>query len=175
MDDTHTYLTTEGTPVFLVGFMGSGKSTIGRLLARKLGYRFIDTDEEIEKTTGKQVSEIFAQHGEPEFRRLEREAIAAFNGLRNAVVSLGGGAYVPDENRTAIRQIGFAIWIDCPLELCWSRLLKDKTRPLLRSFPEMAELLESRRPAYNQVDLVVRTGSDSPARIAHLILEQLGV
>lgn len=176
MDNGHIARITNGTPIFLVGFMGSGKSTIGRLLARKLGYRFLDTDEEIVRSTGKQVSEIFATDGEAEFRRLEFETIAGFTGLRSAVVSLGGGAYVQADNRTAVRQIGFTIWIDCPLELCWSRLLKEKTlRPLLRSFPEMADLLDARLPAYRDVDLVVHTEADSPARIVHWITERLDV
>jgi shikimate kinase len=161
-------------PIFLIGFMGAGKSTIGKTLARRLTYKFLDSDAIIESTAGRSISQIFADLGEDEFRRLEREALKSISELTRVVVALGGGAYVAEENRGILRDVGISIWIDCPLDLCWSRVSKETHRPLLKSYSEMAALLQSRRPAYEQADLTVQTGARPPAKVVREIMELLG-
>jgi shikimate kinase len=162
-------------PLFVIGFMGAGKSTIGKTLAKRLGYKFLDSDLIVESTAGKAIPRIFADDGEAEFRRLEREALRSMAGLTRVVAALGGGAYVADENRAILRDIGISIWIDCPLDLCWSRVSKETHRPLLKSYPEMAALLEKRRPTYSQADLKVETGARPPSRVVRDIIDFLGL
>jgi shikimate kinase len=155
--------------------MGAGKSTIGKALAKRLGYMFLDSDLMIESTASKSIHEIFADHGEAHFRQLETEALKSISGLTRAVVALGGGAYVAEANRAILRDIGISIWIDCPLDLCWSRVSKETHRPLLKSYSEMAALLQRRRPSYEQADLKVETGARPPARVVREIIELLGL
>jgi len=152
-------------PIFLVGFMGAGKTTVGRVLAQHLGYDFFDLDELIETRAGKSVQAIFAELGEAEFRRLEHEAIRARSDRSRAVIALGGGAYVSDRNRTLLRTIGRTVWLDCPLDICLTRVSVDQSRPLLGDEGEMRELLEERRLAYAQADYVVKTGELPPEKL----------
>lgn len=161
-------------PIFLLGFMGAGKTTVGRALADELNYQFFDLDELIEARAGKTVQAIFAELGEPEFRRLEAEAIASCSEFKDAIVALGGGANISEANRAKLRLIGKTVWLDCPLEVCLRRLGDDESRPLLGSKHEMIALLEHRRPGYAQADYVVSTGERSPEDIAIEIIRLLG-
>src|SRR6516165_10528971 len=106
--------------IFLVGFMGSGKSTVGRALAEELGWGFSDLDEEIESAEGVTIAEIFDQRGEEEFRRVESEALAhcvkSIKSGRPQVVSLGGGAFLDEHNFNLVSHNGVSIWLDCPFE-----------------------------------------------------------
>lgn len=142
----------QNQPIFLVGFMAAGKTTVGRELAATLAFDFIDLDEYIEKQTGKSVRDIFAEMGEAHFRQLERQAIIESRNWQQTIVALGGGAYVDEQNRALLRDIGKTIWLDCPLEICLSRIAQDGSRPLAKSREEMRELLEKRIPAYSQSD-----------------------
>lgn len=162
------------SPVFLVGFMGSGKTTVGKALARLLSRDFFDLDQLIESSSGKTIAEIFRDLGEPEFRRLEREAILRCGDLKHAVVALGGGAYVAEENQNAVRALGKTVWLDCPLEVCLARINGDQSRPLLADESQMTALLEQRRRAYEQADYVVRTGELSPDELALEIVRLCG-
>ncbi|HEX8186305.1 MAG TPA: shikimate kinase, partial [Blastocatellia bacterium] len=109
-------------PIFLVGFMGAGKTTVGRALAQQLNYGFSDLDELIEERAGISIERIFSESGEAEFRRLETEAIQGCREYRRTVIALGGGAYVSDRNRDLIREIGRTVWLDCPLDICLARI-----------------------------------------------------
>jgi shikimate kinase len=160
-------------PIFLTGFMGAGKTTVGKSLARKLELQFLDLDGIIEARAGKSVAEIFRERGEVGFREVEREAIESCRSIESAVIALGGGAYVPAENRTLLRTIGTTVWIDCPLEVCMLRISTDPARPLAGGLAEMAELLKLRKPAYEQADLVVRVGAQGSGRVALMIVELL--
>src|SRR5262249_3660624 len=171
MTEPHTL--PDDSPIFLVGFMGAGKTTVGRALARNLNYEFLDLDELIEAETGKSVQAIFAELGEAEFRQLESEAIASCVELKRAVIALGGGAYMSAENRAKLRSIGKAVWLDCPLEVCLRRVGGDESRPLLGSGPEMSALLDHRRPGYAEADYVVATGERSAGQIALEIVRML--
>lgn len=162
------------TPTFLVGFMGAGKTTVGHALAAHLERDFFDLDDLIEAQAGKSVQAIFAEFGEAEFRRLEHDGIRACVDRPGAVIALGGGAYVSDENRRLLRTIGRTVWLDCPLDICLRRIGGDKSRPLLGDADTMRELLELRRAGYAKADYVVRTGEQTPEQLAIEIAHLLG-
>jgi shikimate kinase len=159
--------------IFLVGFMGAGKTTVGEALAGALSWKFADLDALIEQREGQMIRQIFETRGEPEFRRIERAAIAACRELSETVVALGGGAYIAEENRALLRQMGVSVWLDCPLEICLDRITGDAGRPLLRSVEEMSKLFAQRRPAYALADVIIETGNRSPETLAAEILKLL--
>ena len=156
----------DDAPIFLVGFMGAGKTTVGRALARHLEYAFFDLDELISERAGKSVQAIFADFGEAEFRSLESAAIDSCCNMVCSVVALGGGAYVSEENRASLRAIGKTVWLDCPIEICLKRISGDKTRPLLGDDDDMRPLFARRRAAYAQADYAVQAGDHSPEELA---------
>jgi shikimate kinase len=169
----HKPVISDGRPVLLVGFMGSGKTEAGRALARLLGYSFLDLDASIEERAGKSIREIFAEQGEKEFRRLETEAIRSLASLRSSVVALGGGAYQSEENRSLLRATGLAVWLDCPFDICFERVNGDASRPLLTGRNEASKLFDQRRAAYGLADLVVETGALSPEQVAAEIIAKV--
>jgi shikimate kinase len=158
-------------PVFLVGFMGAGKTTVGKVLAPRLNYEFIDLDDVIEKRMGMSVKAIFAQSGEAEFRRVESEVLESCREMSRTVIALGGGAYVAESNRELLREIGTTIWLDCPLAVCLLRLGDDPSRPVLGSKPEMEALLSRRRGAYVLADHAVEVGTATPEEVASEIVK----
>jgi len=166
--------------VFLVGPSGSGKTTAGRLLADRLGARFVDTDAEIERIAGRAIPEIFATNGESAFRALERRIVAQLSEEGPAVVSTGGGAPVDDESRRAMHKAGTIVWLDAPSDVLLARLTATGAhdRPLLAGDAKatLNRLREERRFAYAEADLRIDTSTLTPERIAAMIaadLEQL--
>lgn len=143
--------------IYLTGFMGSGKSTVGRLLAPRLGVPFVDLDEEIERQAGMRVREIFEQLGEPVFRRMEREALEATLTLPGAVVATGGGTIVFEANARLIRENGIAVWLNPPFATIVERVggLGKSDRPLFRHEMQALALYRERLPAYRRADLMV--------------------
>ncbi|RDU35201.1 shikimate kinase [Neobacillus piezotolerans] len=153
--------------IFLIGFMGSGKSTVGRLLAERLGVRFIDTDEEIAEKEGKSINEIFAEDGEAYFRELET---ALLTGLpeSNAVVGTGGGVPLKEINRVVMKEKGIAVFLDAPADVILSRLIYDQSRPLLKGDKdkEIRERLSIRMPIYLEIaDIRISTSGKTPEEI----------
>lgn len=138
--------------IWLAGFMGSGKSTAGKLLAKKLGWQFVDLDAEIERTAGKPIPEIFAEQGEDAFRDLEHQQL--LNQIRNSrkggacVVALGGGAYAAQRNREAIEDCGVALWLDPPFPILWARVAGNDKRPLAKDPEAFKTLYDRRRNSY---------------------------
>ena len=119
------------TPIFLVGFMGSGKTTVGEALARFLNRSFIDLDRLIEARANETIAELIARDGEARFRELETSLLREIAGSASVVVSLGGGAFTREINRELIEGLGLSVWLDAPFELCWRRVEIDPTvRPL---------------------------------------------
>src|SRR5580658_8129753 len=120
--------------LYLVGFMGSGKTTVGRHLAHRLGWSFFDLDHEIEAAEKTTIAEIFDTRGEPEFRRIEsemlRQHVRSVERGRPAVLALGGGAFVDAGNRELVQQNGIAIWLDCPFDRVQRRVVNTSDRPL---------------------------------------------
>ncbi len=155
--------------------MGAGKTTIGRLLARRLGLRFVDTDEEIERTFGLSVAEIFARHGEAEFRAAERELIAKLTCGEALVLSLGGGAYLDVKTREALNARSTTIWLDAPLEVLIERVSRSSARPLAygKSTHELRRLWEGRRSSYAKAHIRVETTAEDPNDVVDRIVDQL--
>jgi shikimate kinase len=160
--------------IYLVGFMGSGKSTIGRLLADKIGWHFVDLDAEIESAKKMSILEIFETSGEAEFRRLERETmrarVRAIECGRPTVVALGGGAIVQPENFALIENNGVTIWLDCPFETVRRRTGPASHRPLARDPVTLAQLYEARRETYGRADYRIPIESDDPAVALQAVL-----
>ena len=144
--------------IVLVGLMGAGKTTIGRRLSHFLAIPFVDADAEIELAAGKTISEIFADHGESQFRDGERRVIARLLEHGPQVLATGGGAYMTEETRSNIRKLAIAVWLRADLELLLERVRKRNDRPLLNTTnPEavMRRLMKARYPVYAQADIVV--------------------
>ena len=161
--------------VFLVGFMGSGKNTVGQELARRLAWDFVDLDARIEAREGLSISEMFSRRGEPAFRTVETSALRDLTRTlaRNSVVALGGGAFVAETNRDLL-QSWPSVFLDAPVSELWQRCLQheaaDGSRRPLRSDPEQfARLHEQRLPFYRQAALVVQTSGKDVSAICHEI------
>jgi shikimate kinase len=168
-----------GVNLYLIGMMGVGKSTVGRLLAAELGYGFLDLDVLIEKVSGLTISEIFANHGEAAFRKLETDVLAQVAPFTRMVVATGGGVVVTQGNWGYLRH-GVVLWLDASIETLVSRLAEGKeTRPLLGNAEDLLErltsLLEARRNLYAQADVLVDANSPSPLQVAHYALEKLAL
>ncbi|MBZ5663923.1 MAG: shikimate kinase [Acidobacteriia bacterium] len=154
--------------VFLVGFMASGKSSIGQELARRLGWDFVDLDVQIESREGRTVPEIFRERGEPGFRLAETNALRdllAELRRHHYVVALGGGAFAQEKNRELLRQWP-SVFLDAPAAELWQRSLTDGVERPLRGDPEQfAQLYAERLPFYRQASMVVETTGKSLASI----------
>nr|WP_225935771.1 MULTISPECIES: shikimate kinase AroK [Pseudomonas] len=163
--------------MILVGPMGAGKSTIGRLLAKELRLLFKDSDKEIELRCGANIPWIFDKEGEPGFRDREQAMIAELCGLDGVVLATGGGAVMRDANRQALRQGGRVIYLHASVEQQVGRTARDRNRPLLRTAnPEatLRALLEARDPLYREIaDVVVETDERPPRMVVIDILERL--
>jgi shikimate kinase len=160
--------------IYLAGFMGSGKSTIGRLLAERLGWHFVDLDEEIEHAAGLRVAEIFDTRGEAEFRRLEHDAlrvrVRSIECGNPMVIALGGGALIDPANYRLVEDNGIVVWLDCPFEIVKRRVQTASHRPLARDPEAFARLYESRRLTYARADHRIAIESDDPAVAVEAVL-----
>jgi shikimate kinase len=144
--------------VVLVGMMGAGKTSIGKRLANLLHLPFLDADSEIEKAANLSIPEIFAKHGEPDFREGEKRVVARLLSSGPAVLATGGGAYMNEETRERCRAEGVTIWLKADVPVLLERVRKKGNRPLLdRPNPEevMRELLREREPIYSLADIVI--------------------
>ena len=159
-------------PVFLTGFMGTGKSTVGRALARRLGTRFVDSDAEIERRERMSVAQIFAERGEAEFRRAEANVLAEL-AAGDAVVALGGGAIVADDNYATLHRSGPIVCLCASVDEIVRRVGRDGRRPLLAGENREArirELLAARREAYARADVQIdTTGVDVNAVVDRIV------
>ena len=164
--------------IFLIGLMGAGKSTVGRILARRLGKRFVDTDHEIEKRNGVTIPVIFEIEGEEGFRRREQELLADLAQEKDLVLSTGGGIVLKPENREVLRNHGFVVYLNARPELLAERTKHDRTRPLLNvedPLTRLRELHAVRDPLYREVaHAVVETGRGAPQQVVQAILGEIG-
>ena len=157
--------------IYLLGFMGSGKTTVGALLALELGWPFIDLDAVIEAGQGETIREIFDRAGEPAFRRLEHAALTEVSRTEPAVIALGGGTFVQEPNLQLIRAAGgTTIWLDCTLDELRVRCEAIDNRPLFRDELSFRNLLEQRLPFYRLADYRVSTEGRSPEEVLSEIL-----
>ncbi len=161
------------TRIFLVGLMGAGKSTIGRLLAREFGLAFVDSDHEIEARNGVPVATIFELEGESGFRARERKVIDELTQRDRIVLATGGGAVIDPDNRRDLAGRGFVIYLHARPESLFVRLRNDRSRPLLQTSDprdRLIRLYRERDPWYREVaDLVVETGRQSAGKLARQI------
>lgn len=161
-------------PIFLVGFMGSGKSTIGEKLAKELNAPFVDLDDDIEAAAGRTIAEVFESDGEQRFRDLEHEALSKrVNAGGCAVIALGGGAFTFARNRETMHGKGTSIWLDCSFETAHRRVEGFAHRPLAKDPEKFRALFESRRAEYAKADVRIAIGSDDPADAVRDILKTL--
>ncbi len=161
--------------LYLVGFMGSGKTTVGRSLADELGWCFVDIDHEIERQEGINVAQIFAERGEPVFRNIEsavlRRQVSFIEAGNPCVVALGGGAFAQSNNWEIIENNGITVWLDCSLDRIETRLGRDDTRPLAANRESMRELYLQRRPLYARADYRIDADCDNTSEVLHKILQ----
>jgi shikimate kinase len=161
--------------IYLIGFMGSGKSTVGRMLAEEIGWRFADLDDDIEKQQRRSVSEIFSTSGEEEFRRVEHEALARrVRSVRcgaPTVLALGGGAFTRDENINLLTDNGVTIWIDATFAIVKSRVGQCEHRPLARDPVRFEQLYRSRRQSYSKAEFRVEVKEDNSRKVVAELLK----
>ncbi|WIY52505.1 shikimate kinase [Devosia sp. YIM 151766] len=149
-----------GKPLVLVGMMGAGKTTVGRRLANRLGRRFVDSDEEIERAAQMSIPEIFEQRGEAEFRAGEMRVIARLLNERDIVLATGGGAFVNAETRALVKKEAVSIWLKADLDILFERVSRRSNRPLLKTTDPRAtleKLIADRYPLYADADVTVES------------------
>ncbi len=150
-------------PIFLTGFMGTGKTRIGRVLATRMQRMFLDTDRLVEESAGKTISEIFAAEGEDHFRQLEYDFVSEAAGRADAVIALGGGAIADERNWEVVRRAGIVVALEASVDTILKRVSRRNDRPLLAGLSRqekrarIAELLAARAPFYNRADIRLNT------------------
>lgn len=162
--------------IVLTGFMGSGKTSVGKLIAEKTGRAFVDTDDLIEQRAGKSIPRIFEEEGETAFRDLETEAVQHAAQTHARVIATGGGAVMRPQNREALRKTGEIVFLDAPIEVIFQRIQNDGSRPLLEAENPLMKaraLLEKRRPVYLQADMTVDTQRLTIEQTADKIVQAL--
>ena len=162
--------------IVLVGLMGAGKTSVGRLLAKRLDLEFIDADHEIEQAAQCSIEQIFESHGEAEFRDGEQRVIARLLTGPTHVLATGGGAFMRKETRDAIRGRGISVWLRADLDLLLRRVSRRKNRPLLRNEnprQTLEKLMEERYPVYAEADIVVDSGDRPPGTIVDTVIESI--
>lgn len=159
--------------LYLVGFMGAGKSTVARALARRLGWRPEDIDHRIEARERRSVAAIFAKDGEAHFRSAERQTLLELLPERNVIVATGGGTFVDPENRALMLSDGAVAWLDVPLTTVIKRVPPDGRRPLASDRSQMEELYQRRRLAYAAAHIQI-DASGSTEQVVERILEWIG-
>lgn len=163
--------------IVLVGMPGSGKTTVGRDLAKRLGLRFVDTDHEIEARTGVKIPTIFEIEGEDGFRKRETQTLDDLTRESNMVLATGGGAVIRPENRALLRERAVVVFLSVPPAILWERTRHDRSRPLLQ-VPDpkgrLEELLKVRGPFYREVaHIIVEGGRGTPHAMVKLIEKEL--
>ena len=159
--------------LYLVGFMGAGKTSVAAALGRRLGWRSEDVDERIETRERRSVAGIFVDRGEVYFRQVERDVLSDLLPIRNVVVATGGGTFVDPANRAAILNDGAVAWLDLPLSRVIERIPPDGRRPLAADLVQMEELYLRRRVAYAEAH--VRIDAAKPVdEIVERLLEWIG-
>ena len=159
----------------LVGFMGTGKSSVGRAAAELLQFEFVDTDALIEARFGCSITDIFAREGEPAFRQYEKEAIAGLSRRRGLVIATGGGAVVDPGNMDCLKTHSLVIWLCASPETIWERVRNQTHRPLLQTpdpLGRIRELMALREPAYRRADVHLLSCLRAPREVAQQIVHQ---
>lgn len=162
--------------IILTGFMGTGKTAVGRELSRLLDMKLIDVDTEIEKSEKITINEIFKQFGEPRFREIETDMVRKLSESKNAIISTGGGAVLKQENMDILRKNGVIVCLTASPETILQRTNNNSDRPLLQVENPLAsikELLNFRKPFYQKADVMIDTETKNPLQIAEEIIEKV--
>ena len=166
----------KGVNLYLVGMMGSGKTTIGSLIATELGYGFVDTDAVIAQVTKRSINQLFAEVGEAEFRLIESKVLAEVCAYTNLAIATGGGIVTQQKNWSYLHH-GLIVWLDVQVEVLYERLKEDVSRPILQTpdpLGKLQNILQQRQPLYKQADLHLRISAEEPAsQIANRVIEQI--
>tara|TARA_Y100001970_G_scaffold75867_2_gene96189 strand:+ start:893 stop:1402 length:510 start_codon:yes stop_codon:yes gene_type:complete len=158
--------------IFLIGFMGAGKSTIGLELSKKLSFNLVDTDKSIERSQGMKITEIFSKKGEDFFRELETNELKLLSNEHNLIVSTGGGIILKDSNREILNNV-FSIYLKADFDIIFERIKEDKTRPLLLTdnpYKTAKEIFESRYELYESFQNKINTDNKHPKDISDEIV-----
>ena len=159
--------------IVLIGFMGTGKSSVGRILARRMKREFVDLDRYLEEKEKRKIREIFEKDGEAYFRGIEKEAVAHWSQTENKVITTGGGAVMDSDNFSAFKQNGVLITLLAKPETIYERVKNSKRRPLLNGsqdlLGEIKALLEKRKPFYSRSDFYFDTDGKNASQVARLI------
>jgi len=164
--------------IYLIGFMGAGKTTIGKFLSRKLNYNFVDLDLHIEKEQGISISEMFEKHGEKYFRDAETESLRKFSEKSNQIISTGGGIVIKDENWQIMRNRGVSVYLKSSIKTLFNRVKHKSTRPLLNvenPFEKAKELFSSRESLYEKSDIIIDREGLEPGDVADAIVRELEI
>jgi shikimate kinase len=164
--------------IALIGFMGTGKSSVGQLVAAQLHFTFLDTDHVIEARAGKTISEIFAQQGEPAFRELERKIVAELVTRKKTVISTGGGLPANPQNLVSLKEHSLVVCLWASPEKIWERVRTQTHRPLLNESDPLAKiknLLDDRGPCYRQADVLLNTEMRSVKDVAQQVIHQFHI
>jgi shikimate kinase len=160
--------------LILIGFMGSGKSSVGREIARRCELRFLDTDSMIRQKYGKSIPEIFAAYGEPAFRDEEHQVLLRLRAAQPMVLATGGGIVLQPRNRSVLRSLGAVVWLTANEEVIWERVSRNQNRPLLQTKDPRStvrDLMETRYPLYRETaDITVETSGLTHQEVANRIL-----
>ena len=163
-----------GRPIVLVGMMGAGKTTVGRRLAARLGRHFADSDEEVEKAAGMTIEDIFAAHGEADFRAGEVRVIARLLKDTDLVLGTGGGAFINAETRGLVKASAVSVWIKADFELLFQRVQRRSNRPLLKTAnprQTLQDLIDKRYPIYAEADVTVVSKDVPQDQVATEVIE----
>ncbi|WP_158095103.1 shikimate kinase [Gottfriedia luciferensis] len=160
--------------IYLVGFMGCGKTTVGKELAKRLNRKFIDLDEEIVIQTGDQIPSLFEKFGESGFRDIETETLKSMSS-KGAVISTGGGIIIRDENIRLMKETGMMFYLESPIEILFERIHSDSNRPnaVNRSLKELTELFLSRESLYKKANFHISTNGLTPIEVSEEIINCL--
>ncbi len=162
--------------IVITGFMATGKTIVGKIIAERLGLRFIDMDKEIEREEGMKISERFEKHGEKLFRERETEMAKRLSEKHDVVIATGGGVVLKEENMEYLKKNGIIICLMATPEEVYNRTKNNKDRPLLNVddlLKKIKELLDYRMPFYQKADLIIETGNRSPVTIVEEIFEAI--
>ena len=165
-----------GRPLVLVGMMGAGKTTVGRRLATRLGRHFVDSDEEVERAAGMSIEDIFAGHGEADFRAGEQRVIARLLKDRDLVLGTGGGAFINADTRQLVKAEAISVWLRADTDLLFQRVQRRSNRPLLKTAnprETLQNLIDQRYPIYAEADVAVVSRDVPQDQVATEIIDAL--